>query len=120
MKTRHQRLRAPPVVEKPKDRKIVVEYTIEGGGVLSEAQQKKIIRTIKRGEYGYYKYFDERGVFKHNFSDSNGTTKATFLLKGWGDHADIIYDRMLYTLLGQFENALPVGVKTRLVSSTVV
>ena len=120
MKTRHQRLRVPPVVEKPKNREVVVEYTVASGGFLTEAQKKKIISTIKRSEYGYYKYFDERGVFKYTFNDTGDSTKATFVLKGWGSTADIMYERMLYTLLGQFPEALPVGVTTKLVRSKVV
>ena len=100
----------------PEDLKIVVTYQWEGGP-LTEEQQNKFIRKLKREKY-YYDYLSRK--FSYKFQEGENSTKGIFLWKGGnGDHSEASH-RVLELLATKIRNetlyneTLPEGVSGKI------
>jgi hypothetical protein len=96
--------------KKPENLEIVIRYR-SGNGALSEDEQKKFIRNLKKQNY-YYNYLS--GKFKFAFENTEDCTIGTFLWKEGAGGQGESYDRVIALLLGDF-NILPEGVTAKLV-----
>jgi hypothetical protein len=112
--TRKAASKAPPA-KAPENRQFVVQYKC-GDEPLSEEQKKKLIRNIKKQHY-YYDYLS--GKFKFSFSNTQGSTFATYLWKGGAGDWHEAGERVPALLTGDF-NVLPEGVTAKLISSKEV
>ena len=101
-----------PVLE---NRQFVVRYKC-GGEPLTAEQRKKLIRNIKKQHY-YADYLS--GKFKFSFSNTQGSTFATYLWKGGAGDWHEAGERVPALLTGDF-NVLPEGVTAELISSKEV
>ena len=97
------------------NRQFVVRYKCDGKP-LSEEQKKKLIRNIKKQHY-YADYLS--GKFKFSFSNTQGSTFATYLWKGGAGDWREAGERVPALLTGDF-NVLPEGVTAELISSNEV